>query len=72
MDRRKAKTIKAIRGAFSQLLQTKRYSEITIQDVLDEADICRSTFYEHYKTKEELLHSICKEIFSHVFFLHRN
>ena len=67
MDRRKVKTVKAIRAAFSQLLQKKRYSEITIQDILDEADICRSTFYEHYKTKEELLHSICKEIFSHVF-----
>ena len=67
MDRRKAKTIKAIRTAFADLLNAKRYSEITVQDILDEADVGRSTFYEHYKTKDELLHSVLAEIFAHVF-----
>lgn len=67
MDRRKEKTVKAVREAFSALMLRKRYSEITVQDILDGANIGRSTFYEHFKTKDELLHAVCKEIFSHVF-----
>ena len=67
MDRRKVKTIKSIREAFAKLLQTKRYGEITVQDILDEANVGRSTFYEHFRTKDELLHLICDDIFDHVF-----
>ena len=67
MDRRKVRTIKAIREGFATLLSKKRYSEITVQDILDEADVGRSTFYEHFKTKDELLHAVCADIFSHVF-----
>lgn len=67
MDRRQAKTQQSIRGAFSTLMQTKRYSEITVQDILNEANVGRSTFYEHFKTKDELLHAVCSDIFSHVF-----
>ena len=67
MDRRTARTIKAIREGFSRLLSKKRYSEITVQDILEEADVGRSTFYEHFKTKDELLHAVCADIFAHVF-----
>jgi len=67
MDRRKAKTVKAIKQAFSRLISEKRYSEITVQDIIDEADIGRSTFYEHFKTKDEILVSLCSDIFKHVF-----
>lgn len=67
MDRRKVRTIKSIRDAFAKLLNVKRYSDITVQDILDEANVGRSTFYEHFKTKDELLHAVCDEIFAHVF-----
>lgn len=67
MDRRIRRTVYAIRQAFDSLLEEKPYAEITVQDILDRADIGRSTFYEHYKTKDELLHAVCAEIFSHVF-----
>ena len=67
MDRRIQRTIKAIRDAFGALLERKTYASITVQDILDEANVGRSTFYEHYKTKDELLHAVCAEIFSHVF-----
>jgi hypothetical protein len=39
MDKRKEKTISAIYNAFSKLIRTKDYDDITIQDLLDEASI---------------------------------
>ena len=67
MDRRKAKTRQAIFSAFEQLLSQKRYAKITIEDIIDVANIGRSTFYAHFETKDELLHEMCRELFDHVF-----
>ncbi len=67
MDRRVLKTRKAIMKAFYVLLDKKKYADITIQDIIDEADIGRSTFYAHFETKDELLHTMCSELFEHVF-----
>ncbi len=67
MDRRQKKTRKAIYGAFTRLLETKSYSSLTVQDIIDEADIGRSTFYAHFETKDELLRAMCTDIFDHVF-----
>jgi len=33
----------------------KRYASITVQDLLDRADVGRSTFYAHYRGKDDLL-----------------
>ena len=67
MDRRQKRTKQAICDAFTNLLEKKSYSNITVQDIIDEADIGRSTFYSHFETKDELLNDICSGIFSHVF-----
>ena len=67
MDKREEKTIEAIRNAFAKLINEKDYEEITIQDILEEANISRSTFYAHYKTKDDLLLSISNHILEHVF-----
>ena len=67
MDKREEKTINAIYEAFGKLINQKDYDEITIQDILDESKVSRSTFYAHYKTKNDLLLSISNHIFEHVF-----
>lgn len=54
-DARKQRTRLAIRNAFFDMVLERRYYEIKIDDIVDKAGIARSTFYEHYKSKDELL-----------------
>ena len=67
MDRRQRKTREAIFRAFTKLLKTEPYARITIQQIIDEADVGRTTFYTHFETKDDLLKDLCEDIFSHVF-----
>lgn len=67
MDRRQRKTREAIFRAFTGLLKEENYSKITVQQIIDRADIGRTTFYTHFETKDALLESFCTDIFDHVF-----
>ena len=67
IDRRISKTKKAIYQAFLQLLNDKGYEATTVQDIIDLADVGRSTFYCHYESKELLLDVLCRYLFHHLF-----
>lgn len=67
MHKKVSATTEKIYDAFAKVLSEKDYSDVRIQDVLDASGVARSTFYSHYKTKEDLLKSVCTTIFGHVF-----
>lgn len=54
-DRRIQKTKKLLREALVSLILEKDYDSIIIQDILDRANVGRSTFYLHYEDKDQLL-----------------
>src|SRR3990172_810944 len=53
-DRRVERTRKLLHEALMALIQEKGYEKITVQDILDKANLGRSTFYSHYRHKDEL------------------
>lgn len=55
MDRRVRKTREALYSAFVALVAEREYDGFSIQDLIDEADVGRTTFYAHFKAKEDLL-----------------
>ena len=54
-DRRVRRTQQLLRQALIDLILEKGYDRTTVQDILDRADVGRSTFYNHYQTKDQLL-----------------
>jgi AcrR family transcriptional regulator len=55
IDRRIAKTRLALRDALLSLLAQRGWDELNIQEICDQANVGRSTFYIHYRGKEDLL-----------------
>src|SRR3954452_22772514 len=49
--------------ALVALLVEKPFDDITVQDVLDRAEVSRSTFYTHYRDKNDLFLSDAEEFF---------
>lgn len=66
MDRRQRKTRQAIFCAFTELLKTKHFNNITVGEIIERADIGRATFYAHFETKDYLLKELCEELFCHL------
>lgn len=58
------RTDKAITQALISLLKEKPFEKITVQDILDETPVTRSTFYKHYHDKYEIVEKMQEEFFS--------
>jgi AcrR family transcriptional regulator len=54
-DRRVRKSVKAIQSAFSKLFFERGLGGFSVSDIIAAADIARSTFYQHYSSKEDVL-----------------
>jgi len=54
-DRRVQRTRLMLRNAMTTLIREKGFEALTVQDIIDRADVGRSTFYSHFKSKEDLL-----------------
>ena len=60
MDPRVRRTRKLLQDAFRFLIQEKRFSAISVQDIAERATVNRATFYAHYVDKEALATSVLK------------
>lgn len=61
-DRRVRRTKRALQEALRSLILQKGYDRVTVQDVIDRADVGRATFYAHFRDKDDLLKSGFKEM----------
>ncbi len=49
------KSREALLAAFEALVVSKPYQQISVGNIVSKADVGRSTFYDHFKNKDELL-----------------
>lgn len=63
LDRRVRRTRDTLGDALIELMQEKDFASITVQDVLDRAGVGRSTFYAHYRDKNDLFLSDVEDFF---------
>src|ERR671916_367954 len=57
IDRRVLRSRDRLGDAMIELIQEKPFDEITVQEVLDRAGVGRTTFYAHYRDKDDLFMS---------------
>jgi AcrR family transcriptional regulator len=62
-DRRIVRTRHTLGDALVVLMQEKNFEQITVQEVLERAGVGRSTFYVHYRDKDDLFMSDVEDFF---------
>lgn len=62
MDLRIKKTYLSLHNAFVELLEEKRFEELTVNELCDRAMIRRTTFYKHFADKYEYFSFYIKEV----------
>lgn len=55
-------TKECIETAVIMLLEKKEFEDITITDIVKRAGVSRTTFYRHYQSKEDVLHSALSQV----------
>jgi AcrR family transcriptional regulator len=53
-DRRSQRTRHLLSAALVELIREKEYNTITVSDIIDRANVGRSTFYTHFRDKDDL------------------
>ena len=61
-DRRVKRTRQAIRDALIALIRDKGFEAVTVQEIVERADVNRSTFYFHFQDKYDLLEQSNREM----------
>ena len=61
-DRRVRRTRVLLQNALTSLMIEKGYEAITVQDIIDRADVGRATFYAHFADKQSLLTSRLEDL----------
>ena len=61
-DRRVRRTRVLLQNALMSLMIEKGYESITVQDIIDRADVGRATFYAHFADKQSLLSSRLEDL----------
>jgi AcrR family transcriptional regulator len=61
-DRRVGKTRRSLKEALTDLILEKGYEGVTVQNVIDRADVGRSTFYAHFVDKDDLLMALLADL----------
>src|SRR5512138_2534119 len=56
-DRRVQRTQQLLQTALISLIQEKGFEALSVQEIIDRANVGRATFYTHYDNKEDLLES---------------
>lgn len=56
-DRRVERTQQLLQAALLSLIKEKEFDAISVQEIIDRANVGRATFYAHYDNKEDLLES---------------
>jgi AcrR family transcriptional regulator len=69
-DRRVQRTRELLQNALMELIGEREYDAITIQDIVDRANVGRTTFYLHYNNKDDLFLSCHEAIVSDFSLLH--
>jgi hypothetical protein len=54
-DRRVQRTRQLLRTALVPLIEENGFEALTVQDIIDRANVGRATFYAHFDKKEDLL-----------------
>lgn len=67
VDRRIERTRSQLRDAVLELIETRRRSEITVQEVTRRAGVNRATFYQHYRDKDELIEQTIEAVVDEIF-----
>ncbi len=62
IDRRVQRTRRLLQDALIALVLKKGYDKLTVQDIIDQANIGRSTFYAHYLDKDDLMASCVENL----------